>query len=174
MTDRKFFGTNELVESFVKTLKKIETLDGGWTIKYAEKNTGQEWLKYSVDPDRGNHFNLMLINPPLTTDQLIDIALMSKYRDEVSASAYRLHLEERYEGKEYRLNLIDRLLQINLKMLDHEEKERIKTIIQAGQLLDTSNNRDTLGKHYTEINTDANFFRDIADKAKTILAQLDK
>jgi hypothetical protein len=171
-TDRKFYGTNILVEDFVKTLTKTETLDEGWSEKYIDKATGQEWLKYTVDPDRGYHFNLMLINPPMTTEDIICIMFSSSYMDEVSAAAYKLNLEEQYEHKEYRQKLIDKLKQIDLTAIDRQETERIQNIIQAGQLLNKVNRRNIVGKHYTEIESDAKFFVDIAEKAKGILNQI--
>ena len=170
--DRKFYGTNILVDNFVKGLTKTETLDGGWSEKYIDKATGQEWLKYTVDPDRGYHFNLMLINPPMTTEDIISIMFSSSHMDEVSAAAYKLNLEEQYVHKEYRQKLIDKLEQIDLTVIDSQESDRIKIIIMAGQLLNKINTRSIVGKHYEEIESDARFFVDIADRAQAILNKI--
>ena len=171
MTDRKLFGTNTLVDNFTKSLTQVGTLDGGWATKYVDNSTGHQWLKYVVD-ERGFFVNLIFISPPPTTDQLIEIALNTKYIDEISAAATRLNFEEQSDKKEYRQKLIDHIKQIDISKLDTTEKERIKTIILASQLTDRVNKREIVGKHFSEIQADANFFNNIADTAENILKLL--
>lgn len=171
MTDRKLFGTNTTVNDFVQRLTKIETLDGGWSTKYMDKETGFSWLKYTVD-DRGFFQNLIFISPPPTTDELIEIAFKSPYPDEVSAAATRLNLEEQADKKEFRQQLIERLNCFDISQLDMTEKERLKTIIQASQLTDRVNKRDVMGKHFSEIQKDADLFNTVAGKAQEILNML--
>lgn len=171
MTDRKFFGTNLLVDNYTTQLTKTEDLDGGWSTKYFDDKTQQHWLKYVVD-ERGFSKNLMLVSPAPTTDELIDIALTSKYPDEISAAATRLYIEEQTEKKEYRQKLIDRLNNIDTSELDKNEKERIETIIDASELTIRTNKRDIVGKHFLEIQKDADFFVAIAIAAQKILSSL--
>ena len=171
MTDRKLFGTNNLINDFTQTLTKTETVDGGCATKYIDNTTGKQWLKYVVD-DRGFFENLMLISPEPTTDELIEIAFNSYYPDEVSAAATRLNLEEQFHKKEFRHKLIDRLKGIATSKLDTSEKERVKTIILASQLTDRVNKREVVGKHFSEIQNDANFFNATADSAQKILNSL--
>lgn len=171
MTDRKLFGTNTLVENFTKSLTQTETFDGGWATKYIDKSTGHQWLKYVVD-ERGFFVNLIFISPPPTTDQLIEIALNTKYVDEISAAATRLNFEEQSDKKEYRQKLIDKLTTIDISKLDTTGKERIKTVILASQLTDRVNKREIVGKHFSEIQVDADFFNSVADTAEKILKLL--
>lgn len=171
MTDRKLFGTNTLVDDFTKTLTQTETLDGGWATKYIDKSTEHQWLKYVVD-ERGFFVNLIFISPSPTTDQLIEIALNTKYVDEISAASTRLNIEEQSDKKEYRQKLIDKLRIIDVSKLDTTEKERIKTIILASQLTDRTNKREIVGKHFSEIQVDADFFNSVADTAENILKLL--
>lgn len=171
MTDRKLFGTNTLVNDFTTTLTQTETLDGGWATKYIDNSTGQQWLKYVVD-ERGFFVNLIFISPPPTTDQLIEIAFNTNYVDEISAAATRLNIEEQSDKKEYRQKLIDKLKLIDVSKLDTKEKERIKTIILASQLTDRVNKREIVGKHFSEIQVDADFFNSVADTAENILKLL--
>ena len=110
-----------------------------------------------------------MVSPPPTTDELIDIALFSKYTDEVSVAAARLYFEEQTDKKEFRKQLVDRMNQIDFEHLDEIEKERIKTIIQASQLTDRLNKREIIGKHFTEIQKDAAFFNSIADRVQEII-----
>ena len=158
------------MNDFTKTLTKIETLDGGWATKYID-NSGHQWLKYVVD-DRGFFVNLIFISPPPTTDELIEIALNTSYADEVSAAATRLNIEEHSDKKEYRQILIDKLKQLDISKLDTVEKERVKAIILAAQLTDRVNKREIIGKHFSEIQSDANFFNSVADTAENMLKLL--
>jgi hypothetical protein len=169
MTDRRFFGTNKLVNDYTTNLDKVETLDGGWTIRYIDKLNNQEWLKYTVDPDRGYYFNLMLTTPRMTTNDIMDVAFGSKHLDEISAAAYRLNLEEKDEQKEYREKLLKRLTGIQIENLDKFEKERLRTIIIAGQLTDKVNSRIKVGQTIERVKEDFDFFDNISRKAKEFL-----
>ena len=168
MSDRKLFGSKKEIEGFAERLKKIRTLDGGWSTEYVDIETGKHWIEYLVD-DRAFLENLMLISPKPTTDELIDIAFMSHYPDEVSAAATRLTIEERNDKIEFRQKLLTRLSQIDLLKLDQQEKERIKIIIFASQLIDGGNKREIVGKNIVDIQSDASFFEATSKKAKEIL-----
>ncbi len=171
---RKFYGTNELVDDFKKNLTEIEKLDGGWTRIYLDKNSREKWMEYVIDPERGYFWNLMLISPRPNTDELIDIALISNFDDEIHASSVRLFLEEQQNGLEYRQKLIDKISDLDLKNLNSKDKRRIETIIKSAQLNSEFNYRNILGKHVTEINTDWKFFKGISDKSKWILDEIKK
>jgi hypothetical protein len=69
-----------------------------WLDNKIDTDTEELWIKYVADPDRGYFFNLMRVEPALSTDELIEIALTSEYPDEVTAAAYRLHLEQTIAG----------------------------------------------------------------------------
>lgn len=72
VTNRKLFGTNTLVNHFIKTLTAIDIFNGGRTTKYIDNSTEYQWLKYVVD-ERGFFVNLIFNSPPITTDELIEI-----------------------------------------------------------------------------------------------------
>lgn len=171
MTDRKLFGTNTLVDDFTKSLTQVEAFDGGWATKYIDNSTGYQWLKYVVD-ERGFFVNLIFISPPPTTEQLIEIALNTNYIDEISAAATRLNIEEQSDKREYRQKLINQLTKIDIPKLNATEKERIKTIVLASQLTNRVNKREIVGKHFSEIQVDADFFNSVADTAESILKLL--
>jgi len=78
------------------------------------------------------------------------------------------------EHKEYRQELLLRLQEAIQGELSTTDKKRIRTIIEAAQLLDTVSHRDVAGKHFSEIENDAKFFKEVAEKAKLILEQLDR
>ena len=171
VTNRKLFSAITEMESFIQTLTKIEDLDGGWSTKYRDDETGLYWLKYVVE-DKACLEDLMLISPPPTTDDLIEIAFTSNYPDEVLAAARRLSIEEQVDKKEYRQKLNNRLDQIKIALLDKSERERLRTIAQSAQLTDRVNKREVLGKQLLEIQKDAQFFEVIADRAQEIINRL--
>ena len=169
---RKFFGTNKLADDFKKILTEIEKLDGGWTKIYLDEKTGDKWIEYVIDPERGYFWNLMNISPKPNTDELIKIAFESEFEDEIHASSVRLFLNEQENGLEYRQKLIDKISEFDLNNLNSKDKKRIETIIQSAQLNSEFNYRQTLGKHVSEINKDWNFFKQIAEKSKWILEKI--
>lgn len=171
MNKRYFYGTNKLADDFITNLKLIESLEGGWSEKYLDEKNEEIWLKYTIDPDKGYFWNLMLSTPKLTTEQIIEIALTTNFQDEVHAAGHRLEIEENKEN-EFREILINKLLELDLETLEAYEKNRIETIIISTQLTSTFNKREVLGKHYTEVNRDVEFFKTIAEKANSILKKL--
>ena len=171
---RKFFGTNKLADDFKKSLTEIEKLDGGWTKIYLDEKTGDKWIEYVIDPERGYFWNLMNISPKPDTDELIKIAFESEFEDEIHASSVRLFLDEQENGLEYRQKLIDKISEFDLNNLNSKDKNRIETIIQSAQLNSKFNYRQTLGKHVSEINKDWNFFKQIAEKSKRILEKINE
>jgi hypothetical protein len=116
--NRKLFGINVLVDGFTKNLIRIETLDGGWSSRYFDQESEKYWLEYVID-DGGFFRNIMLISPPPTTDELIDIAFTSPFDDEIHAADVRLRLEEYAEKKEFRQAVINRLKNINISKLSN-------------------------------------------------------
>lgn len=172
MQDKKFFGLTGNASNFLKRLTLLETSNYGWTEKYLDPSTGQHWLKYMIDRDNGRYFNLMLLTPKPTTDEMIDIAFTSSDNDEVEGAVHRLFIDEEDEKIDFRSPLIERLKKIDISQLDAQGKKRIKIIILNGRLTDRTNRREVIGKHYSEIQKDVEFFNDIANKAEQILKQL--
>ncbi|MEX6690064.1 hypothetical protein QTN47_21325 [Danxiaibacter flavus] len=172
MTNKKFFGLMGNASNFLKSLTLLDSSNHGWTEKYLDFNTGQHWLKYMIDRDSGRYFNLMLLTPKPTTEEMIDIAFTSSDNDEVEGAVHRLFIEEEDEKIEFRPALIERLKKIDISQLDAAEKKNIKTIILNGHLTDRTNKREVIGKHFSEIQKDVQFFNDTAEIAEQILKQL--
>lgn len=158
--------------NFLKRLTLLETSNYGWTEKYIDPNTGKQWLKYMIDRDNGRYFNLMILTPKPTTEEMLDIAFNSLDNDEVEGAVHRLFIDEEDEKIDFRSPLIERLKKIDISQLDAQGKKRIKIIILNGRLTDRTNRREVIGKHYSEIQKDVEFFNDIANKAEQILKQL--
>ncbi len=93
---RRLFGTNKAVEDKIANLNRIEVFDDGWSEVYLDPETNEKWLKYVVDPDRGNFYHLVLFEPKLSKNDLIQVALQSEHKDEVAAAGKRLFLTENF------------------------------------------------------------------------------
>ncbi|MEM9833224.1 MAG: hypothetical protein AAF944_21500 [Bacteroidota bacterium] len=169
MRQRILYGTNQLVDEFTQKLQKIEDPDGGWTVKFKDTATGEYWIRYVVDLGRGYFYNLMKTDPSPTTDELIAIAMKSKFNDEVSAAATRLYLNEDLSHEEYREKLISKLKEFDFSRLNENDKRRINTIIKAGQLTNRVNQRSVIGKNVTQIGMDSQFYNRIADETEKIM-----
>lgn len=172
MAEKKFFGLMGNASNFLKRLTLLESLNHGWTEKYLNPETGQFWLKYMIDRDNGRYFNLMLLTPKPTTEEMIEIALTSSDNDEVEGAVHRLFLEEEDQKVEFRPALIRRLKGIDISKLDPDEKKNIKTIIINGHLADKTNKREVIGKQFSEIQKDVQFFNEMGEIAERILKQL--
>lgn len=172
MGDQKFYGIMGTASTFLKELTLLETFIDSWTEKYLDPKTGNHWLKYMIDRDTGRYYNLMLLTPKPTTDEMIDIAFSSSSPDEVEGAVHRLFIEEEDKKKEFRPQFFERLKTYDISQLNPEGKKRIKTIILNGHLTDGINKREIIGKHFTEIEKDANFFKNLSEFAGQILKQL--
>ena len=171
MEERCLIGDSKLIKDFILKIEEIEVRDGAWTTKYYDKETGKHWIKYVVD-DRSFTAHMLQINPPLSTVNLINIATNSNYEDEAIAAANRLYFEEQYLSKIYRDELLESLQQKVLTNLDIIEKHKIEKVIVAGQLLNSINRKEIIGKSYSEVSADAKYYKEIAGKATELLSQL--
>lgn len=172
MEVKRFYGIMGNASKFLTELTIVESKEHGWTEKYIHFQTGNYWLKYMVDRDNGRYYNLMLLTPKPTTEEMINIAFQSADHDEVEGAVHRLLFEEEVEGKVFRSALFRQLKEIDIPRLDQAEKARIKTIIYNAHLTDPTNKAETLGKSLTEIQNDAVTFKEFANYASQILTQL--
>lgn len=168
---RKLFGINNLIEEFTASLILIKSSESDWEAIYYDEAKNEYWLRYVVEAQNFSR-NLMLLSPRPTTTELMEIGFSSLHLDEVSAAATRLYLDETENKTEFRDELMKRLELLDISKMNSTEKERIKLIIQNSNLLHGINIREIVGKHYSEIEEDALFFRSISDKARTLFEKL--
>lgn len=88
--------------------------------------------------------------------------------------AGELSEREKYQHEEFRDQLLDQLTRVDTSNLNRFEKDRLRIIIYESNLYDSTNRREMLGKHFTEIQNDANYYRIISEKAKSILGAIGK
>ncbi|MEL1240295.1 hypothetical protein [Flavobacterium flavipallidum] len=175
MRPRKLYYDKSLIIEFLKELTIVETLENNWSTKYFNTKTGLYWLKSQINSEYHGGGNSILIQlPEPSTDELIEITLFSINEDEVIAASLRLRDNEQYHEIDYRQKLIDKLNEIDLYDLHYSEKKRLINIIEYSELDSEINRRKILNKHFDEVQNDANYFRNIAKQADTILRRLDR
>lgn len=168
---KRFYGIIGNASKFIEGLTLVESSNHGWTERYVGKG-GQQWLKYMVDRDNGRYYNLVLISPRPTTEEMIEIALTSNDHDEVQGAAHRLLFEEEEEMKDFRLGLVERLQRIDLTKLSNTDKKRIRTIIINTHLTDKQSKRQVVGKNINEVQADLDYFLSVAQFAEKLLNQI--
>lgn len=163
------------IETKLKALIQTGTSEDGWTRFYSDKTNNENWHSTQYESEyHGGGITVLKKLPPPTIDQLIDIALTSKDINDVTGASLELSEREKYQNENFRDKLIIKLQSIDLYSLSPFDKERLKTIIYESDLFDSTNQREIVGKHWSEINKDAQYFIDIANTAKQILEDIEK
>ena len=163
LTDRKLFSDINLIKTFVSSLKLVGENNKNWTKEYFDLTTNQGWLSYYVNASQqGGGNNILALLPLPTTDGLVDIALNTKMNDEIVAACQTLTENEAVNNEEFRLILIDKLELIS-------DKERQRKIVELVNLSSTLNRRYILGKSIEEITSDANYYKQIAERAVKLM-----
>jgi hypothetical protein len=166
---KKFYGPK--ASEFIKNLKLIDSSESAWTEVYVDEG-GQQWLKYMVDKDTGRYYNVMLISPRPTTEEIIEIAFTSLDHDEVEGAAYRLFIEAQEEMNDFTPRLVERLKSIDVSNLSAAATRRIQTIILNTHLLDSRNKREVVGKSASEVQADWDYFINVGQFAEKLLNQI--
>jgi hypothetical protein len=168
-----FICNQDEVDSKIKTLAQTGTSDDGWTHFYVDKKTNEKWLLTRYHSEyQGGGVPVLKKLPELTIDELINIALISQETNDIVGASLELSERERHKKEDFREKLLNHLLQVDTSNLSNFDKERLKIIIYESDLYDATNRRNIVGKHFTEIENDANYFRSISKKAMGILAML--
>ena len=172
----KFFICNQdEVETKLSTLTKTGTSTGGWTHYYVDKNSNEQWHLTRHDSEyHGCGIPVLKRLPEPSIEELINIVMTSIDTNDIIGASLELSERERYRKEDFRAKLLSQLLQVDTSNLTDFEKERLKIIIYESDLYDATNRRDIVGKHFTEIQNDADYFRTNAQKAKSILADIAK
>ena len=169
-----FICNQDEVETKLKTLTKTGSSTDSWTHYYVDKNSNEEWHLTRYDSEYHGGVPVLKRLPEPTIEELINIAMTSTDTNDIIGASLELSERERYKKQDFRERLLNRLSQVDTSDLTDFEKERLKIIIYESDLYDATNRRDIVGKHFTEIQNDANYFKTNAQKAKSILADIEK
>jgi hypothetical protein len=168
-----FICNQDLIETKLKALTKTGTSTDGWAHYYVDQKSDEEWLLTRYDSEyHGGGVPILKRLPEPTIEELINIAMTSSDTNDIIGASLELSERERYKKEDFRAKLISRLLLVNISDLPDFEKKRLEIIIYESDLFDATNRRDIIGKHYTEIQKDADYFMLNAQKAKEILVAI--
>jgi hypothetical protein len=163
------------IETKLKSLINTGTSEDGWTHYYRDENNDEIWHSTQYNSEyHGGGVTVLKKLPPPTIVQLINIALTSIDLSDITGASRELYEREKYQKENFRDELIKKLESYNPHNLSSFDKERFKTIIYESSLFDSTNIRGIVGKHWTEINKDAQYYSDIASKAKQLLNEIEK
>ena len=170
-----FICNQDEVEIKLKSLTKTGTSTDGWTHYYVDKSSNEEWHLTRYDSEyHGGGIPVLKRLPELTIEELIDIAIISKDTNDIIGASLELSEREKYKKEDFRGKLLNSLLQVDKSNLTDFEKERLKIIIYESDLYDATNRSDIVGKHFSEIQKDADYYRANAQRAKGILVDIGK
>ena len=170
-----FICNKEEIESKLTILCWSGKSEDGSEHYYYDIKSKEEWVLVHYESEfQGKNLRVLKRIPELSTNELIEVAPTSLDINNINGAALELYQKEESKKEEFRDKLIRRLLQIDISTITPFEKERLEIIIYESSLYDATNRRGILGKHFTEIEKDADYFKTISVEAKIILARLKK
>src|SRR5690606_22055669 len=114
LTNRYLISNQEILENLVQQFELISADNDNWTKLYFAKSDNQKWLSFFPNSEfHGGGLKILTRYPIPGTKKLIDIALNSKFDDEVIAACNVLVAMEKTEKTDFRLELITKLEQLN-------------------------------------------------------------
>ena len=159
LVNRHLISDLKLIDTLTTQFELVHTDNDNWTKTYLDQAKKEKWLSYYADGAlQGGGYNILGRLPLPTTDKLIDLALHSYSDDEVFAACRTLTDNEEIRKQDFRLALIERLEKLNNNI-------RQKKVIELTGLSSALNRQDILGKTAEQINTSANYYKQIADRA---------
>ena len=177
------------IENFITDKKTIEKLTSemtqiesdGWETKYIDQRDQSEWLEVPLESEyHGGGYPIIFRLPKPTQTELIKILTKSTELNQISAISCLLkksEFDKSDKHNEYREELIIELEKIiNDKDFKWNsfEKKRLTTIIYDSDLNFPHNQRESLGKKYGEVESDYQYYKNIAERAEKIISLANK
>jgi hypothetical protein len=152
----------ERIEQLRERFTLVDKDNTNWTATYIDNDTGDKWLYYRVDTYlQGGGYPILGRQPLPDTKQLINLSLFSESDDEIFAACRTLVDQEEIKKIDFRADLIYGLENIN-------DKQRQEKVIKLTGLDSALNRQEILGKTVAQIDFDAKYYKDIADRANKI------
>ena len=177
------------IENFITNRKSIEKLTSemtqiesdGWETKYIDQRDESEWIKTQLDSENHGGENPILFRLPKPTQaELIKILTQSTDLNQISAISCLIkesEFDESDNHHEYRQELIialERIVNEKDFKWNRFEKKRLTTIIYDSDLNLPHNQRDSFGKKYSEVESDYQYYKNIAERAEKIISFANK
>ena len=169
-----YLTSQEAIDNKLLSLRKLRTSDDGWSTYFLDEANNEEWqLTRHHGAYQGGGLPILKRLPPPSISELIEISLTSDDINNITGAAIELNEREKYNNEQFREDLINKLLLVDTSTLSAFEKNRMKTIIYESKLFDPINRNEIVGKHWTEIKKEADFYKGISDKANSILRKVE-
>ncbi len=177
------------IDNFITNRKSIEKLTSdmtqiesdGWETKYVDKIDKSEWIKIQLESEYYGGGNPILFKLPKPTQtELIKILTKSTDLNQISAISCLLkefEFDESDNHNEYREELIielEKIVNDRGFKLNGFEKKRLTTIIYDSDLNFPHNQRESLGKKYSEVESDYLYYKRIAERVEKIITLANK
>ena len=169
--ERRLYGDADLIAQQLASMQLMETSAGDYAAVYKDPVTGAFWLRYyaTAAAHGGGYLTLMRLPAP-TIEELIDIAITTRFEDEAVAAMLRLLDEEAIEKKDFRQLLVEILER--QKPESAQQKQRLLRLIKLTGLDDPMNRREVLQRSRQQVEQDAAYFQAVADRATNLLKKL--
>ena len=152
----------EKIEQLKERFKLVDKDDINWTATYFDDETNSKWFYYRVDTYlQGGGYPIFARQPLPDTKELIKLSLLSENDDEIFAACRTLVDNEEIKKIDFRADLINELENIG-------DRQRQETVIKLTGLDNALNRREIVGKTFQQIEFDAKYFKDIADRATKV------
>lgn len=176
MITPQFIVNREIIEAKRKTLQQSSVESDGWEIHYIDQSTHEKWIEYRMEPEyHGGGYPIFVKLPLPNTEQLIEIAMESNSLDEIAGASVFIYTNEEYDEVEFRNDLATKLeeyYQQRIDRLTEFDIKKIETIIYETSLSNGTNRKPTMGKHFSEIEKDYEYYKNNAERAKRILTEI--
>lgn len=172
------------IENFITNSKSIKKLTAKMTqiescdleTKYIDEKDKYEWTKVYLNSEYHGSENPILFRlPKPIQSELIKMLIKSTDLNQISAISCLIkgsEFDEADNHNEFRGELIIELEKIIGNkdfMWNRFEKKRLVTIIYDSDLNLPYNQRDSLGKKQNEVESDYQFYKNIAERAEKII-----
>lgn len=173
--EENFIVDIEMLEKKKNQLKEVSFDNESFTTNYLDENDGSEWKEYQVNSEYFEEGIPILVKlPEPGQKELIEMALSGESHEEIAAASIFLYCNERDKDLEFREELVSTLEKYATELKEKGEnsmnnKNKLKIIIYESCLYDGANIKPVLGKHYSEVEKDFQFYQGIAARSKSIL-----
>ena len=164
MTEKKFIEDQSEVRSKLQSFDLFQSETDQFEEIYIDPKTNQKWEKYDFEfEDQINYGIGLRYFPYCSIEETIEIALTSEFQDEVAGASALLWELDR-QGLEIRVPLLN---SIELRKPEIT-KDRFETIYWRTEIYDKTNNRETIGKKFEEIEGDSKYYSETSERAKKL------
>lgn len=174
MKFENFITNRKSIEKFSNEMTQVES--DGWETKYIDKRDNSTWKKIQLDSEYHGGGSPMLYKlPKPNQSNLIKTLIASTDIDQISAISSLLKYSEFDKSdthNEYCEELITELEKLvfaeNFEWNKFQQK-RMSAIINNSNLNLTHNRRESLGVTYSKVESDHQYYKDIAERAENLL-----